>query len=575
MEEGRKEGRKARKTTRQERRSLEGVTAATPQLGPPDASLSRGYRDYNSDLCASGGVTSRIKYLSVTVKAASYTTALAPRLSGGCHSRQEPTDILGSELTATGARRSATSVASSSLYLDKDEFRTVDGGIADNLPVYAGFAKLARRASRTASSPRPVLKTVRHTKWYASGINLSVVCMIGPAHVTRYLFDIDFLVKLIDDEPHPFNYYADNVYSMLVNLRFVFHRYIKDSNRRNSGVLIRYGTSNGKLGRNYHEREKGIGDGSGEIPPGIVSIRLSAFPHATRADEAARTSARLHLRGHCAPRASGAANVGFSSWQHRQLRSYKSSGCPTYVPDNFYLRPLYPSSAQFVRQTLDYSCVRLPKNHVARRHEVIALAIESVCISQRAMSINDFGEDGDRDFADTTLPSFEQISPLATAATIVAIFTMVADRHHVIYSVHRMQWVSGIFLEPCQHRRRERRIARLSEHLPLTALSLPKDPFFLRASLCELVSVSRFRGGLFAVRRFRNVAQSAVVRQIDYVLARSILRGARPSFVPSHMPLTYSSAFRMETIDVTFSNCDMSSTTAQTLALYFYEDSNS
>lgn len=76
--------------------------------------LYRADRDYNSDLCASGGVTSRIKYLSVTVKAASYTTALAPQLSGGCHSRQEPTDILGSELTATGVRRSATSVASSS-----------------------------------------------------------------------------------------------------------------------------------------------------------------------------------------------------------------------------------------------------------------------------------------------------------------------------------------------------------------------------------------------------------------------------------------------------------------------------
>lgn len=57
--------------------------------------------------------------------------------------------------------------------------------------------------------------------------------------------------------------------------------------------------------------------------------------------------------------------AGFSSWQHRQLRSYKSSGCPTYVPDNFYLRPLYPSSAQFVRQTLDYSCVRLHKRRKA------------------------------------------------------------------------------------------------------------------------------------------------------------------------------------------------------------------
>lgn len=58
-------------------------------------------------------MTSRIKYLSVTVKAASYTTALA-LLSGGYHSRQEPTDILESELTATATRRSATSVAFSS-----------------------------------------------------------------------------------------------------------------------------------------------------------------------------------------------------------------------------------------------------------------------------------------------------------------------------------------------------------------------------------------------------------------------------------------------------------------------------
>lgn len=32
-----------------------------------------------------------------------------------------------------------------------------------------------------------------------------------------------------------------------------------------------------------------------------------------------------------------------------------------YAPDNFYLRPLYRSPAQFVRQTLDYSCVRLRK----------------------------------------------------------------------------------------------------------------------------------------------------------------------------------------------------------------------
>lgn len=67
-----------------------------------------------TSICASDGVTSRIKYLSVTVKAASYTTALT-RLSPGdaTRGRNQPT-FSGSELTAATARRGATSVASSS-----------------------------------------------------------------------------------------------------------------------------------------------------------------------------------------------------------------------------------------------------------------------------------------------------------------------------------------------------------------------------------------------------------------------------------------------------------------------------
>jgi len=69
-------------------------------------------QDYNFASCVSAEVTSRIKYLSVTVKAASYT-ALTRALRGmplavGTNER------LGSELTAAGARRSATSVASPS-----------------------------------------------------------------------------------------------------------------------------------------------------------------------------------------------------------------------------------------------------------------------------------------------------------------------------------------------------------------------------------------------------------------------------------------------------------------------------
>lgn len=35
------------------------------------------------------------------------------------------------------------------VYLDMDESTTIGGGIADNLPVFANFAKLPRRASRT------------------------------------------------------------------------------------------------------------------------------------------------------------------------------------------------------------------------------------------------------------------------------------------------------------------------------------------------------------------------------------------------------------------------------------------
>lgn len=58
-------------------------------------------------------MTSRIKYLSVTVEAASYTTALTRALRGmplavGTNER------LGSELAAAAARGSATSVAPSS-----------------------------------------------------------------------------------------------------------------------------------------------------------------------------------------------------------------------------------------------------------------------------------------------------------------------------------------------------------------------------------------------------------------------------------------------------------------------------
>lgn len=30
-------------------------------------------------------------------------------------------------------------------------------------------------------------QTVWHAEWYSCGINLSVVCMIGPADVTRYV----------------------------------------------------------------------------------------------------------------------------------------------------------------------------------------------------------------------------------------------------------------------------------------------------------------------------------------------------------------------------------------------------
>lgn len=38
------------------------------------------------------------------------------------------------------------------------------------------------RPSKTSSG-----QTVWHAEWYICGINLSVVCMIGPADVTRYV----------------------------------------------------------------------------------------------------------------------------------------------------------------------------------------------------------------------------------------------------------------------------------------------------------------------------------------------------------------------------------------------------
>jgi len=38
-----------------------------------------------------------------------------------------------------------------------------------------------------ASPRRPVLEIVWHAEWYASGIKLSVACMIGLADVTRYV----------------------------------------------------------------------------------------------------------------------------------------------------------------------------------------------------------------------------------------------------------------------------------------------------------------------------------------------------------------------------------------------------
>lgn len=70
-------------------------------------------QDYNFTSCASAEVTSRIKYLSVTVKAASYTALT--RALRGMPLAAGTSERLGSELTAAGgARRSATSVASSS-----------------------------------------------------------------------------------------------------------------------------------------------------------------------------------------------------------------------------------------------------------------------------------------------------------------------------------------------------------------------------------------------------------------------------------------------------------------------------
>lgn len=74
------------------------------------------------------------------------------------------------------------------------------------------------------------------------------------------------------------------------------------------------------------------------------------------------------------------------------------------------------------------------KNRIARKHEVIVLGIGNVCISQRAMSMNDFEFEMTR--IETRVRFFEQISPLATATTIIVLFTMVACRHRVIYPIH-------------------------------------------------------------------------------------------------------------------------------------------
>lgn len=54
----------------------------------------------------------------------------------------------------------------------------------------------------------------------------------------------------------------------------------------------------------------------------------------------------------------------------------------------------------------------------------------------------------------------------------------------------------------------------------------PAFPSVFMRARCIGFTFSRRR--LFVVRRFRNVAQSAVARQIDYVLAKGILRRARP-----------------------------------------------
>lgn len=61
-------------------------------------------------------MTSRIKYLSVTVKAASYTTALTVPYTAlqGMLLAVGTNERLGSELAAAVVRRSATSVAPSS-----------------------------------------------------------------------------------------------------------------------------------------------------------------------------------------------------------------------------------------------------------------------------------------------------------------------------------------------------------------------------------------------------------------------------------------------------------------------------
>lgn len=71
--------------------------------------------------------------------------------------------------------------------------------------------------------------------------------------------------------------------------------------------------------------------------------------------------------------------------------------------------------------------------------------------------------------------------------------------------------------------------------------------------LCELVaSVSHFRRRVSSTKSDDsvNVAWSAVARQIDYVLAKGILRRVPnpPFFALLHMPLTYSSAFRVRRI---------------------------